>query len=226
MNFRYKQPIINITEPVKYNVITLGYDCSTAQALRDMGLRKQALPFDWTISSIDSLEKCFKDRFSMFHKKLNYNHNKTRLIDHYGFEFPHDYPVLKDVLDCSFNSVVKEHTIVDNWIDYNSEVLYKYERRIKRFLYIMQDPNHLIILCRHDIKDLPKLKSLFKKYYNKENVFFVDSTPQKQNILRPTFDPNIFQYTTLCNTEENGQWNETTVWKTALNECLKQFIQK
>jgi len=109
-------------------IISMGYDCSPAQALRDMNLRKFALPFDWNISSMNSLERCFRDKFSLFHQNLTFNHNKTRLVDHYGFEFPHDYPILKDVLDCSFTSVVKEHTIVDNWQDYHADVCAKYKR--------------------------------------------------------------------------------------------------
>ena len=42
-----------------YHFLTLGYDCSPAGALREMGLREYALPFDWVVSTISSLEECF-----------------------------------------------------------------------------------------------------------------------------------------------------------------------
>ena len=204
-------------------IISMGYDCSPAQALRDMNLRKFALPFDWNISSMNSLERCFLDKFSMFHQNLTFNHNKTRLVDHYGFEFPHDYPILKDVLDCSFTSVVKEHTIVDNWQDYHADVCSKYKRRIDRFNDILAKPEPLIVLCRHDVRFIPRLKSLFETYYNKTNVFFVNSTPQ-QRLFRIQSSP--YDYTITCHTEKNEIWNETAVWKETLDQAFQQFIDK
>ena len=204
-------------------IISMGYDCSPAQALRDMNIRKFALPFDWNISSMNSLERCFLDKFSMFHQNLTFNHNKTRLVDHYGFEFPHDYPILKDVLDCSFISVVKEHTIVDNWQDYHAEVCAKYKRRIDRFNDLLAKPEPLIVLCRHDVRFIPRLKSLFETYYNKTNVFFVNSTPQ-QRLFRIQSSP--YDYTITCHTEKNEIWNETAVWKEALDQAIQQFMNK
>ena len=46
-----------------YNFLTIGYDCSPAAALRELNLRNEALPFDWVVSNISSLEKCFQDNF-------------------------------------------------------------------------------------------------------------------------------------------------------------------
>jgi hypothetical protein len=68
-------------------------------------LREAALPFDWIVSSTTSLDRCFKDNFSGFHTELKYSTWKTRLIDKYGFEFPHDYPTvsLQNISDISFN---------------------------------------------------------------------------------------------------------------------------
>jgi hypothetical protein len=216
----------SVAEESRYNIITMGYDCSPAQALKDMGLRKCAIPFDWDISTIASLEHCFRNKFSMFHQDLAYNHNKTRLIDHYGFEFPHDYPLLKDVVDCSFVSVVTEHTIVENWADYHSDVCAKYKRRIDRFTDIMNDPRPIIVLCRRDIANVPKLKSLFETHYKKHNVFFVNSTPHVRNNRMSLTNFNISSYVILCHTEKNGKWNETAVWKEALDQAIKQFIIK
>lgn len=52
------------------NYITMGNDCSTASTLRNLGLRKYTLPFDWVVSSKDSLSNCIKDDFRLYHKNL------------------------------------------------------------------------------------------------------------------------------------------------------------
>jgi len=75
------------------NYITIGYDCSPAAALRNLGLRDVALPFDWVVTNTDSFSQCIVNDFAEFHTDLKYNHLRTRLIDKYGFEFPHDYPI-------------------------------------------------------------------------------------------------------------------------------------
>ncbi len=76
-----------------YNFLTIGNDCSPAAALRDLNLRKFALPFDWIKINITHLEKCLEDNFINFHCNLKLNKNKSRLIDTYDFEYPHDYPL-------------------------------------------------------------------------------------------------------------------------------------
>lgn len=42
-----------------FNYLTIGYDCSPATALRNLNLREFALPFDWIVSKISSLDNCF-----------------------------------------------------------------------------------------------------------------------------------------------------------------------
>ena len=76
-----------------FNYVTIGYDCSPAAALRGLHLREFALPFDWVESNINVLQMCFETKFKDFHKNVTFNYNKKRLIDHYGFQFPHDYPL-------------------------------------------------------------------------------------------------------------------------------------
>lgn len=72
---------------MNFNYLTIGYDCSPAAALRGLHLREFALPFDWVVSNVNILQMCFETKFKDFHKSLTFNYNKTRLIDHYGFNF-------------------------------------------------------------------------------------------------------------------------------------------
>lgn len=53
-----------------YNYITIGRDCSPAAALRNLNIREFALPFDWIVSSISSIQECIEDHFEKFHSNL------------------------------------------------------------------------------------------------------------------------------------------------------------
>ena len=61
-----------------FNYLTIGYDCSPATALRNLNLREFALPFDWIVSKISSLDNCFTTNFENFHKKLYLKSNKKK----------------------------------------------------------------------------------------------------------------------------------------------------
>ena len=183
----------------KFNFITIGYDCSPASALRGLNMRTFALPFDWVESNITSLEKCFHTHFSFFHTKLRLNKKRTRLIDYHGFQFPHDYPTI--IPDSN-----SENIIVNNWSDFYPENLEKYKRRIERFNNILNDDNPIIILCRYPNSHVIFLRKLFIKYYNKKNLIFVNSNPDKMFIkIDDTFILS-------CNTDINT-WNEANIWE-------------
>lgn len=204
------------------NYITIGYDCSPAAALREMNLRKCTLPFDWVQSSIHSIESCFQDDFAKYHTQLRLNDRKTRMIDIYGFEFPHDYPLLYDnatngpssgdvISSIVGEGVYDEKQIAENWRDSYTIVKEKYDRRIERFREIMADPAPIIALCRYTTDQIFHLKELFAKYYHKENIHFINSS---NHSFQNDFITNI-------HTEMNGVWNETAIWQDALMRVQK-----
>ena len=205
-----------------YNFLTIGYDCSPAAALRGLNLRNEALPFDWVVSNISSLEKCFQDNFIKYHTNLKFNYNKTRLIDEYGFEFPHDYPLqnidnienTSDITDDRIGEgIISEETnkiIVNDWKKYHNIAKEKYNRRIKRFLNIVNDNKPIIILCRYSTNDVILLRNLFLKYYNKQNIIFINSC--NNNFVN--------RFIINCNTEQNGNWNDIEIWKKNINLIL------
>jgi hypothetical protein len=195
--------------------LTLGYDCSPAAALRILNLREFALPFDWVISNVSILENCFEDNFSKFHKNLKLNGSKKRLIDEYGFQFPHDYPLNNSNvnIDNIGEGVFGEENdkiISDNWINYHHDVLAKYNRRIERFNNIINDRHPIIVLCRYNTNDVLKLQLLFLKYYKKENVYFINSTNE---IFETDKIKNI-------NTEKNNVWNDINIWKPCIDNII------
>ena len=52
------------------NIVTLGSDCSPAATLRNLGMRSQALPFDWVCSSVSAIKTCITEGFARYHTEL------------------------------------------------------------------------------------------------------------------------------------------------------------
>jgi hypothetical protein len=48
------------------HVIPIGSNCRIGMALRDLGIRKIAFPLDWTLTTSESVYKCFEDNFQNF----------------------------------------------------------------------------------------------------------------------------------------------------------------
>ena len=145
-----------------YNFITLGIDCQPTIALKELNLRKYALPFDWLTSTVNVIVECIKDDFKFFHQELNIDSNNV-LCDKYGFGFMHDYPSKNE----------HEQDPVDNWMDYNTDVITKYERRIKRFNDILNSETPIIAIYKGRLEDIKHFKQLFKEKYNKINIVYI-----------------------------------------------------
>jgi hypothetical protein len=209
---------------MSFNYLTVGNGCSPAAALRELNLREFALPFDWIQSNVNALQNCFETNFEHFHKNLVFNYNKKRLVDFYGFEFPHDYPLcnMSDI-DNSNNIIgeglFEEFTrdndkfITDNWYDFYDLVLEKYSRRIERFKNIINDTKPIIVLCKYSIIDVLKLQNLFLQYYNLNNIYFLNSSNE------------VFENDKIKNidTEKNNIWNDIHVWKEGMDDIIKKI---
>ena len=203
---------------MSFNYLTIGYDCSPAGALKVLNLREFALPFDWVISNIKFLQRCFETNFEDFHKKLTFNYNKTRLIDHYGFQFPHDYPLTNMT---NFENNIGEGVfgeergkfITEKWCDYYDTVLDKYNRRIERFKNIINDTKPIIVLCRYNTKDVLVLQELFIKYYKNNNIYFVNSCNE---VFENDYIKNIY-------TEKDNKWNDINIWKEGIDDIVKKI---
>jgi hypothetical protein len=166
----------------EYNYISFGSDCYPAFALRDLGLRPYALPFDWIVSSIDTIIECINDDFLFFHKNLNLS--SSRLCDKYGLLYVHDYPTeneKRNDIDNDSTIFYSENKIVSNWMDYNDTVLEKYKRRIQRFYEIANSDKPLFVLYKGDINNIPKIKNMFYNKFNKTNIIYIVFSSQESN---------------------------------------------
>jgi len=198
-----------------YNFITLGNDCSPAAALRNLQLRDVALPFDWVVSTFHFLNECFENNFKKYHTDLKFNSTHTRLIDSYGFEFPHDYPVTnyihnnEQIGEGSFGEDTGR-VIVEDWVKYYDIVKEKYNRRIERFLNIMRDNTPLIVLTRYNAEEVSALKIMLEYHFNRKDVVIVNSCETE----------SIFNDIICCNTEKNGTWNDSAIWKENIEKAI------
>jgi hypothetical protein len=199
---------MNTFENVNY--ISMGQDCSPASSLKNLGLRKFSSPFDWIVSSIEGVKCCINQDFKNFHKNLKFNFTRTRVIDSYGFEYPHDYPGEKQK-SIQEDDIPGENKICLNWEEFIPEVLEKYERRIKRFINLMNNPEPIIVFYTGNLKNVYELRKLFYEKYHKHNIFFVVCSKEKSlDTTVITCNPNI------------KIWNDIDIWKKALDELFSK----
>jgi hypothetical protein len=197
-----------------YQFLSIGYDCSPAAALRGLGLRTVALPFDWVESNVDALEKCIGDRFAQYHKGLHLNDTKTRVVDSYGFQFPHDYPTVgtQDISGC-YEETGKE--IVENWMDYYDVVKAKYDRRINRFVTVLLDSRPIIVLCRYSPADVLRIQRILTTAFQKKNIYFVNAYP------------SIYETPYIININPDVQrWNDSEIWKQGIERMLQKMTAR
>lgn len=175
------------------------------------------MPFDWVESNVDSLEKCIGDRFAQYHKGLRLNDTKTRVIDAYGFEFPHDYPTMdsemEEVGECNYGETGK--CIVENWMDYYDIVKAKYDRRINRFVAVLLDSRPIIVLCRYSPADVLRIQGILTRAFHKKNIYFVNAYPSR------------YETPYLLNiTPDVERWNDSEIWKQGIERMLQKMTAR
>jgi hypothetical protein len=191
---------------MEYNFITLGFNCSSATVLRDLGLRKYSLPFDWVVvNHYTKLINCIDDNFQKFHKNLHFIMDKHWFEDEYGIQYPHDYPVND------------EEEIIDNWLDYKDDVLKKYQRRIERFNNILNDKLPIIVLYHGPVLWGKRIKTFLEKKFNRKNMFFVIATYEK------TLSTNDV---IVCSISTNDDSRNKDFWINGINQAVENIKNK
>ena len=121
-------------------IFPLGYNCDCATFLRNKGLRRYALPFDWlTGATIQTRINLLKNKFEGFLEKENLQpiattqNSPRKGTKHYldtntGFKFFHDFSLNK-TLDEDFPSIKQ-----------------KYDKRIKRFYDLVEQSDTIAFI--------------------------------------------------------------------------------
>lgn len=169
-------------------LIPLGGDCQLAHQMRVNGLRKYALPLDWSISSPEALIKILDNKFHNYLNKENLefvenfteNRNESYIKEKlYGINFVHEFKREKNFLDGY--DTVKE----------------KCDRRIERFFQVIEESKNPLFLRKWINKEQAiVLAALIKdKLVPGKNftLLALDSTTTSE-IEKPWGYPNIVNY--------------------------------
>lgn len=155
-------------------VCSLGGNCMAASQLQQRGLRNFSLPFDWLYmidyEPIPNLINSFKNNFSNFILKEDFRHVPLE-------EMP--YTAHKDrVLYQNMKTKYFFLNHFDKKLDVDSEfekVKEKIERRIKRFLYCVNNSDKILFLLSHSffIENQPYIDfyNFLKEFYPNKEIY-------------------------------------------------------
>lgn len=207
----------------------LGHDCAPAAALRSLGFRNFALPFDWVISNLHAVRQCLSDDFAKYHTELRFIQGNTQLADAYGFRFQHDYPFTdmhdeRGAVGEGHYGVTHGRVIAADYTVHYNMVKEKYDRRVARFRALLAHEAEvpLIILCRYNTYDAHVLYSIIcEKCKPGRNVWMVNwrFRAKFEELRRP---PPVNDMIVHINPQETGIWNDTDVWKRAIEKIINQ----
>jgi len=184
-----------------YNFITLGFNCAPALVLKELGLRKYSLPFDWVVTNNMQVMNCIEHDFKNFHKNLSMILDGHWMVDEYGIQYPHDYPVDKN--DC----------IVSNWKEYYEDNLNKYSRRIERFKQILNNDKPVIALYLGKFQWASIIQNYLCKKFNKRFIFIVGTHEKIKN-----YNTDLI----VCNLNNNEDSRNKDFWITSIDEALSK----
>lgn len=202
---------------MEFNYLSLGNDCSSARALKDLNLRTWSGPFDWTESPFDALCSCLQNNFAMFHKSVHLDESKQNVLDEYGIKYPHDYPIkLLPNFKQSSDGFIADRLVDDDWAKYTDQAVEKYGRRIERFRNVMADTSKpIIVLYRDKYESAIVIKKILEKTYNREHIIVIVAT-----------DENIVSTNgaiIVCNPEAGGKWNDKEIWNDAIHSAKQRY---
>uniref|UniRef100_A0A6C0B3Z5 Papain-like cysteine peptidase n=1 Tax=viral metagenome TaxID=1070528 RepID=A0A6C0B3Z5_9ZZZZ len=202
---------------MEFNYLSIGNDCSSARALKDLNLRTWSGPFDWTESPFDALCACLQNNFVMFHKNVHLDDSKRNVIDDYGIKYPHDYPIkLLPGFKKSEDGFVADRLVDDNWEKYTDQAVEKYGRRIERFRNVMADKSKpIIVLYRDKYESAVIIKKILEKTYLREHIIVIVATDEKILSLNPAI--------IICNPEAGGKWNDKEIWNGAIQTAKQRY---
>ena len=131
--------------------ISLGDACGPAMMLRDLGLRREAFPFDWTVSHYDAFIRAFTEDFQFFLTDLKMRSGNQGVIDHYGIHFTHDWPTVeRPNIDALQADYINNADLSSNWQQALPLVRQKYVRRIERFRNVCRGSDKVIFIRSGD----------------------------------------------------------------------------
>lgn len=121
--------------------IPIGTNCSIASYLRHIGYRKEAFPFDWTVTPIQSAIELINNGFEDFFKKENLvflEPTNRLLFKENGIDVQVSEEIITPVYDKRYN-ILFVHDFSENAQEEYELVKEKYMKRIKRIKDVLED---------------------------------------------------------------------------------------
>lgn len=190
---------------VEIDYISLGGDCMPAVNLRELGLRKEAYPFDWVLMHNDAIVHILSQDFYDFHTHLVLNWNRWVKNVKNEIEFPHDYDTTTD----------------EGWREQIAAVDEKYQRRIERFRELMKKNTPLIVCMSYEMYLCYVIRQVIAEKYNRKNIYYIVKHKDEKLV---EYD-NIFPAISKDQTFTKDEWNSHEIWLPAI-ERVREIIKR
>lgn len=135
-----------------YEIIPFGLNCTPAHYLRGMGLRVTALPFDWNVTPVQSAIQLMENGFTDFMEAENliFLPPVDRLLfDELGVQLEIKNDIITPVV-CKKYNILFPHDFPKDYQGCLATVQAKYQRRIERFMELLNSNVHLIFVHHND----------------------------------------------------------------------------
>ena len=185
----HNDKIINIPQYSlpEYKIFSVGYRCSTAGILKQMGLKTESYPFDWLISRTNVIKHCIENNFVEFMNLNNYEQRNTKTYNNKDTEnkgfvceeniifnrFYQDENKMDEINTYQYNLAMNHHNILEE-----KENQY-YRRCIERFqsLLCLNEPKMFVHITPLIVKDI----EYNIQYYLDECIDFYNFMKKQNN---------------------------------------------
>jgi len=129
-------------------VVSLGSDCQVAINLRLNQLRKEAYPFDWTITeNFDSVVDSIEDNFAHWLDPSHLEYKGKQIYNtYYDISFVHDFPIVGKPGVSPEGDQQGFGLIVSNFMQYLPAAQEKFQRRITRFQTLLHSSTPVVFV--------------------------------------------------------------------------------
>lgn len=162
---------------VAIEIVSLGGACNVARAARYNNMRKNAYPFDWTITSMHALKAAFDDDFSqiLMLDQMRESEDGKSVVDGYRLVYIHDFSTVRYPIAPEDSEIMPVHQLLPNWRDSIDIVKAKFTRRLDRLLNLLRigQPVALVRYNEMDRNEAEKFVQLLKKKFPNAKVVLV-----------------------------------------------------
>jgi hypothetical protein len=158
------------TPPIpEHKIFSVGFRCSSAGILKNMGLKTESYPFDWLISRLDVIIDCMETDFHHFLNTSNYKFKHTKTYGH-----------METITD---NYICDEHLYVNMHYQplykFNEQNSYQYHLALNHYNITNSDDHLYFVRCINRFNLM--MQSTQHKTYLHISPLFVNNIEQNIN---------------------------------------------